>query len=192
MDSILFAIPLLLGTLLMLLYSSLSFLGISIPLSHILTTGFFALSLFVLTIDYRKYFPAWSFPWLGVTFVYFFQIFFVLFTTKLKLIILSLILFCFLLPLIIYLIFRSTNFENALGLPALFLLPIYLPSVFYGTDEMIYRYKIPIQISVGLFSVFTSFLIIQSGLKLSYAIALSVIILYTFSYFYFRTSHICW
>lgn len=183
-DSILGAIPLFMGTLIILLYSSAGLLGIPIKILHILNTVFFALCLLVSVNSFRKAFPAWTFPWSGIIFLYLIQILFVSLTLLAKLNFLPLVLIAFLICLAIYAIFKFSDFKRGLGLTLLFLLPFSLPFAFFGSDEIVMEYKILFEITIGLFATISAFFLLYSKLRLSYLITVIGFLFYTFSYLF--------
>lgn len=182
-DSILGASPLFIGTLIILLYSAIGLLGISIKFPNILNTVFFALCLLVSLYSFKKSFPAWTFPWSGITFVYLIQIIFFYSSLK-KLFLIPLLSVPFLIFLSIYAIFKLSNFKRGLGLTLLFLLPFSIPFAFFSSDEMVIEYKILFQIIIGLFATASTFFLLYSRLRLSYFFSVLGMFFYTFSYLY--------
>ncbi len=177
------SIPVFLGTLLILLYSTFHLLGFTIEIPNIISTLLFGLSLLISIFAFSKGFPAWSFPWAGITFVYLAQIF-LFFSSISKLYLIPAIIFSLLFLLSIYTIFKLSNFKKGLGLTLLFILSLSIPFAFYGSDEMVLKYKILFQITIGLFATLFTFLLLYFRLRLSYLLSVLGFILYTFSYLY--------
>lgn len=183
-DSVLGAIPLFIGTIVILLYTNASLLGISIKIPNILTTLFFALCLLVSIYSFRKAFPAWTFTWIGMTLVYLSVLLFFYSTSSKKQFLIPLFSIPLLIFLSVYAIFKLSNFKRGLGLILLFLLPFSIPFAFFGSDEMVIEYKIPFQIIIGLFVTASAFFLLYSKLRLSYLFSILGILFYTFSYLY--------
>jgi|GEM_PF-1845101 len=182
-DGFLGSIPILLGTLLIFLYSTFHLLGFTIEIPNIISTLLFGISLLISIFAFSKGFPAWSFPWAGITFLYLAQLL-LFFSSIYKLFFIPVILFSLLLLLSIYAIFKLSNFKKGLGLTLLFLLPLSIPFAFYGSDEMVLKYKILFQIIIGLSATLFTFFLLHFRLRLSYLFSLMGFILYTLSYLY--------
>ncbi len=183
-DSILSATPIFIGTLIILIYSTIHLLGITIKIPNILSTVFFALCLLISLHSFQRAFPAWTLTWTGMTFVYLIQIIFLSFTLFAKMDFVPLLFLSFLFLLSIYTIFKFSDFKRGLGLVLLFLLPFSIPFAFFGSDEMVIEYKILLEIAIGLFATFSAFILLYSKLRFSYLILIIGAFLYTFSYFY--------
>ncbi len=182
-DGIFGSIPIFLGTLVILFYSTFRFFGFTIKIPNVFSSLLFGLSLLISIFALRKGFPAKTFPWVGTTFVYLAQIL-LFFSSISKLYLVPAIVLPFLLLLSIYAIFKLSNFKKGLGLTLLFLLPLSIPFAFYGSDEMILKYKIILQIIIGIFATLFTFFLLYFRLRLSYIFSVLGFILYTFSYLY--------
>lgn len=183
MDGIFGSIPIFLGILVILFYSTFHLFGFTIEIPNIFSTLLFGVSISISIIAYKKGFPARTFPWVGTTFVYLAQIL-LFFSSISKLYLIPAIMLAFLLLLSIYAIFKTSNFKRGLGLTLLFLLPLSISFAFYGSDEMFLKYKIIFQIIIGTFAILFTFLLLYFRLKPSYIFSGLGFILYTFSYLY--------
>ncbi|MFQ6082276.1 MAG: permease prefix domain 1-containing protein [Candidatus Aminicenantia bacterium] len=120
--------------------------------------------------------PCWTVTWLGFLNVIILQLLF-FFSYYLSPILPIILLFAILIFLI-YLISRKD-----IKLTLLFLLPLAIPYVLVGYDDVIPSHRIPMGILVVLFTIVASFILLYFRLKFAYLIGALGFCLYTFVYF---------